>query len=102
MKTIENGCREYLAKRNLFVKETDYSCKYYPTFKAGVEFAQQMQSFEEEKPEYYTPVIVEYNDSNVIAWLAWSDEWGYVWTVNGADVWFEHKQDIKWRHINIK
>jgi len=71
-------------------------------FKAGAEFAQQMTSFEKEKPEYYTPVIVEYEELQVIAWLAWSETNGYIWTINGTDVVLIHKPNIKWRHINIK
>ena len=71
-------------------------------FKAGVEFAQQMTSFDKEKPEYYTPVIVEYGKLQVIAWLAWSETNGYIWTINGTDVCIRHKPNIKWRHINIK
>ena len=71
-------------------------------FRAGIEFAQQMTSFEYEKPPYYEPVIIEYNELHIIAWLAWSEEWGYVWTVNGTDVWLEHKANIKWRTIFVK
>ena len=71
-------------------------------FRAGIEFAQQMTSFDKEKPEYYTPVIVEYGKLQVIAWLAWSETNGYIWTINGTDVCIRHKPNIKWRHINIK
>ena len=71
-------------------------------FKAGAEFAQQMISFDEEKPEYYTPVIIEYESNEYIAWLAWSETIGYIWTINGTDVVLIHKPNIKWRHINIK
>ena len=71
-------------------------------FKAGAQFAQQMTSFDEEKPPYYEPVIIEYNELHIIAWLAWSEEWGYVWTVNGTDLVLMYKPNVKWRHINIK
>ena len=71
-------------------------------FRAGAQFAQQMISFDEEKPEYYEPVIIEYNELHIIAWLAWSETNGYIWTVSGTVVWFKHKPSIKWRHINIK
>lgn len=71
-------------------------------FRAGAEFAQQMTSFDEEKPEYYTPVIIEYESNEYIAWLAWSETNGYIWTINGTDVWLEHKPNIKWRTIFVK
>ena len=71
-------------------------------FKAGAEFAQQMTSFDEEKPPYYTPVIIEYKSNEYIAWLAWSETGGYIWTINGTDVVLVYKPNVKWRHINIK
>ncbi len=71
-------------------------------FKAGAEFVQKMISFDEEKPEYYTPVIIEYESNEYIAWLAWSETGGYIWTINGTDVVLVYKPNVKWRHINIK
>ena len=82
--------------------EDEYNNIYSLGFKAGVSFAQKMTSFDEEKPEYYTPVIIEYESNEYIAWLAWSETGGYIWTINGTDVCLIHKPNIKWRHINIK
>ena len=82
--------------------EDVYNKIYSLGYKFGIDFSQQMAPFEEEKPPYYEPVIIEYNELHIIAWLAWSEERGYVWTVNGTDVWLEHRDDIKWRYINIK
>ena len=98
MKTIEQAAQEYAES----LEDNDYTIETEFAFKAGTEFSQQMTSFESEKPPYYEPVIIEYNELHIIAWLAWSEEWGYVWTVNGTDFWLEHTQGIKWRHINIK
>ena len=95
MKTIEEALDEAY-------KNAGSNAYFGNGFKAGAQFAQQMTSFDEEKPEYYTPVIVDYNDSHVIAWLAWSEVLGYIWTVSGTAVWFKHEPNIKWRHINIK
>ena len=71
-------------------------------FKAGAEFAQKMISFDEEKPEYYTPVIIEYESNEYIAWLAWSETGGYIWTINGTDVVLVYKPNVKWRPIELK
>lgn len=110
MKTIESAALKYaepIATYTYFKGMDDLTyCDLEDciaeSFKAGVEFAQQMTSFDKEKPEYYTPVIVEYGKLQVIAWLAWSETNGYIWTINGTDVCIRHKPNIKWRHINIK
>ena len=95
MKTIEQALDEAY-------KNAGSNAYFGNGFKAGAEFAQQMISFDEEKPEYYTPVIIEYESNEYIAWLAWSETNGYIWTINGTDVVLIHKPSIKWRHINIK
>ena len=110
MKTIEHASLEYaepkangLSHCNMEdLNMCDLEKYLSDAFKAGAQFAQQMTSFEKEKPPYYEPVIIEYNELHIIAWLAWSEEWGYVWTVNGTDVWLEHKPNIKWRTILVK
>ena len=106
METIEEASRDYAIHEYWGVCEIA-DCdglidKSADDFKAGVEFAQQMTSFDEEKPEYYTPVIVEYGKLQVIAWLAWSETNGYIWTINGTDVVLLHKPNIKWRTILVK
>ena len=97
METIYEAARQYAES----LEDNDYTIETEAAFKAGAEFAQKMISFDEEKPEYYEPVIVEYNDSHVIAWLAWSETGGYIWTINGTDVVLVYKPNVKWRHINI-
>ena len=102
MKTIEDAAQEYAeSKANPIFRRLEVSIAK-SAFKAGAEFAQQMTSFDEEKPEYYTPVIIEYESNEYIAWLAWSETNGYIWTINGTDVVLIHKPNIKWRYINIK
>ena len=96
--TIEQAAVEYAES----LEDNDYTIETEAAFRAGAEFAQKMTSFDKEKPPYYEPVIIEYNELHIIAWLAWSEEWGYVWTVNGTDVWLEHKPNIKWRTILVK
>ncbi len=106
MKTIEEAARDYSIHEYWGVCEIA-DCgglidKSEEDFKAGVDFAQQMTSFDEEKPPYYTPVIIEYKSNEYIAWLAWSETGGYIWTINGTDVVLVYKPNVKWRHINIK
>lgn len=98
MKSIKEAAHEYFRRAQLHIAPAGSECG----FVAGVEFAQQMISFDEEKPEYYTPVIVEYGKLQVIAWLAWSETGGYIWTINGTDVVLVYKPNVKWRHINVK
>ena len=98
MITAEQAAVEYAES----LEDNDYTIETESAFKAGADFAQQMTSFDEEKPEYYTPVIVEYGKLQVIAWLAWSETGGYIWTINGTDVVLVYKPNVKWRHINIK
>ena len=106
MKTIEEAARDYSIHEYWGICEIA-DCdglidKSEEDFKAGAEFAQQMISFDEEKPEYYTPVIIEYESNEYIAWLAWSETGGYIWTINGTDLVLMYKPNVKWRHINIK
>ena len=98
MKTIEEAAVEYAES----LEDNDYTIETESAFKAGAEFAQKMISFDEEKPEYYTPVIIEYESNEYIAWLAWSETGGYIWTINGTDLVLMYKPNVKWRHINIK
>jgi len=67
MKTIEEAANTYSKKWADY--EQDQSAK--EGFIEGVEFAQKMIPIIEEKPTYYTPVIVEYEQYHAIAWLAW-------------------------------
>ena len=104
METIEDAARDFLGlnESNPNYEHTENNVFELSIFKAGAQFAQQMISFDEEKPEYYTPVIIEYESNEYIAWLAWSETGGYIWTINGTDVVLVYKPNVKWRHINIK
>jgi len=104
MLTIEQAAREHSSNLTVTYETLKNVTKedFEKSFKAGAEFAQKMISFDEEKPEYYTPVIIEYESNEYIAWLAWSETGGYIWTINGTDVVLVYKPNVKWRHINIK
>ena len=71
-------------------------------FKKGVEFAQQFISIEDEKPEYYEPVIIELQNGGVIAWRGWSEVYGDTYTINGTDIYLMAKEVKRWRPINFK
>ena len=46
MKTINDAALEYAIQRQVDAEELKYIGRYQQSFKAGAEFAQQMQSFE--------------------------------------------------------
>lgn len=53
-------------------------------------------------PKYYHPVTIWYheeNDSNVIkdkAWLAWDENYGYIWTLDNRNTWIPDILVIDW------
>lgn len=72
------------------------------SFKAGADFAQQFINIEDEKPEYYEPVIIELQNGGVIAWRGWSEIYGDTYTINGTDIYLMAKEVKRWRPINFK
>ena len=95
MKTVEEAQEDYV--NNIFIEPDTYIGEIYDAFKAGYNFARQWQSIED-PPEYYVPVIVDLGDSGVIAWRAWSETDGDIYTINGTDVVLEEKPK-RWRPI---
>ena len=67
-------------------------------FELGVIYSERWVEFSEENPEYYTPVILDTSKGPVIAWRAWSETAGDIYTINGTDVVLNEKPK-KWRSI---
>lgn len=95
MKTIEEAL-------NIAYDECKSNAYFGNGFKKGVEFAQQFINIEDEKPEYYEPVIIELQNGGVIAWRGWSEIYGDTYTINGTDIYLMAKEVKRWRHINFK
>ena len=95
MKTIEEAL-------NIAYDECKSNAYFGNGFKKGVEFAQQFINIEDEKPEYYEPVIIELQNGGVIAWRGWSETYGDTYTINGTDIYLMAKEVKRWRPINFK
>ena len=95
MKTIEEAL-------NIAYDECKSNAYFGNGFKKGVEFAQQFINIEDEKPEYYEPVIIELQNGGVIAWRGWSETYGDTYTINGTDIYLMAKEVKLWRPINFK
>ena len=95
MKTIEDAL-------NIAYDECKSNAYFGNGFKKGVEFAQQFINIEDEKPEYYEPVIIELQNGGVIAWRGWSEIYGDTYTINGTDTYLMAKEVKRWRPINFK
>ena len=95
MKTIEEAL-------NIAYDECKSNAYFGNGFKKGVEFAQQFINIEDEKPEYYEPVIIELQNGGVIAWRGWSEIYGDTYTINGTDIYLMAKGVKRWRPINFK
>lgn len=52
----------------------------------------------QEKPPYYKPVILKNGIYEVIAWRAWSEDYGDIYTINETDIIWD-KKPIVWKHI---
>lgn len=55
-------------------------------FNLGMNYSEHWVEFSDENPEYYTPVILDTSKGPVIAWRAWSEQFGEVYTINGTDI----------------
>lgn len=95
MKTIEEAL-------NIAYDECKSNAYFGNGFKKGVEFAQQFINIEDEKPEYYEPVIIELQNGGVIAWRGWSEIYGDTYTINGTDIYLMAKEVKRWRPIKLK
>lgn len=100
MKTINDAAQEYAINKHEgctgIIEDT------LSDFIAGAEFAQQFINIEDEKPEYYEPVIIELQNGGVIAWRGWSEIYGDTYTINGTDIYLMAKEVKRWRPINLK
>ena len=99
MNTINQGSIDFLKSG----KGRDTCGGYLPNrwFEAGVEFAETWINIEDEKPEYYFPIIIYTEDGCVIAWRAWSETHGDVYTISGTDVILKETPK-RWRPLNRK
>ena len=95
MKTIDEAL-------NIAYDECKSNAYFGNGFKKGVEFAQQFINIEDEKPEYYEPVIIELQNGGVIAWRGWSETYGDAYTINGTDIYLMAKEVKRWRPIKLK
>ncbi len=98
MKTINQGSIDFLKSG----KGRDTCGGYLPNrwFEAGVLFAESWIDIEDENPDYYTPVIVDAY-GGIIAWRAWSETHGDVYTINGTDIVLK-EAPRRWRPLNRK
>ena len=94
MKTIEEAAIEYSKKQYGYDPIMRFQCETH--FEAGIEFAQSWILMKDEKPEYYTPVIVDTKDGEIIAWRAWSETYGDIYTINGTSIVLK-EIPTKWR-----
>lgn len=99
MKTINQGSIDFLKSG----KGRDTCGGYLPNrwFEAGVEFAESWINIEDEKPEYYLPIIIYTEDGCVISWRAWSETHGDVYTISGTDIVLKETPK-RWRPLNMK
>ena len=99
MKTINQGSIDFLKSG----KGRDTCGGYLPNrwFEAGVEFAESWIDINDEKPEYYLPIIIYTEDGCVISWRAWSETHGDVYTINGTDIVLKETPK-RWRPLNRK
>ena len=110
MKTTESAALKYaepiasdLSHKNMDdLNICDLEDYIVESFKEGVEFAQQFINIEDEKPEYYEPVIIGLQNGGVIAWRGWSEIYGDTYTINGTDIYLMAKEVKRWRPINFK
>ena len=68
-------------------------------FELGVNYSEHWVEFSDENPEYYTPVILDTSKGPVIAWRAWSEQFGEVYTINGTDIVLSEKPK-RWKPIS--
>ena len=68
-------------------------------FRLGVKYSEHWIEFSEEKPEYYTPVILDTSKGPVIAWRAWSEKVGDIYTINGTDI-VQSEKPKRWKPIS--
>jgi hypothetical protein len=53
-------------------------------------------------PHYYKVVTIEDFDERTLsryygqAWLAWDEEYGYVWTFDGSNRWISDREVLDW------
>ena len=69
-------------------------------FKLGIAFSESWISVEDENPDYYTPVIVDAY-GGIIAWRAWSETHGDVYTISGTNIVLKETPK-RWRPLNMK
>lgn len=107
MKTIEEASKDY-AKTNVdqCVNATIDSLKEYAyqDFKAGVEFAQRWIHIEEELPEYYESVLMNFSGGSetFLVWRAFSPEYEKdIYTISGTNRIVKLKP-INWRPVEYK
>ena len=99
MKTINQGSIDFLKSGK--GRDTCGGCLPNRWFEAGVLFAESWIDINDEKPEYYLPVIIYTMDEFVIAWRAWSETHGDVYTINGTDIVLKETPK-RWRPLNRK
>lgn len=64
----------------------------------GFDFATSFQKFPDEKPSYYTEVlVVDKNGHNYVAWLAVSDDGSFIWTISTTNIIV--KNIVYWKYI---
>ena len=68
-------------------------------FRLGVNYSEHWIEFSDEKPEYYTPVVLDTSKGPVIAWRAWSEKFGDIYTINGTDIVLSEKPK-RWKPIS--
>ena len=88
----------YLSKcrrKNKSVNLSDFEI----AFNLGVNYSEHWIEFSDEKPEYYTPVILDTSKWTVIAWRAWSEQFGDIYTINGTDIVLSEKPK-RWKPIS--
>ena len=108
MRTIEEAANDYVKNKyeefallDIIGEDTSIN-DLRNDFIAGAKFAQQFINIEDEKPEYYDPVIIELQNGGVIAWRGWSEIYGDTYTINGTDIYLMAKEVKLWRPVNLK
>ena len=110
MKTVDELSRIYADKETADFPSAE--CRYgmsndeisdwfKDAFNAGVRLTQSWIDINDEKPEYYLPIIIYTEDGCVIAWGAWSETHGDVYTISGTDIILKETPK-RWRPLNRK
>lgn len=101
MKTLEEKAEEFFLKREDFKNKTEVDTSYITLYKDIIKDFNEWVNIEDEKPTYYSPVIVmiDCDDKLALVWRA-NDGENDIYTIFGTSFILSDKI-IKWKRINL-